>query len=140
MHLFLKRTACHTEQAIVQAIRSHVGVGSLKEKQIEAIFLHQDTFICACPAEDYCQQYCGYGYILLSFALSMSAVACTGDGLRRHFPWPNAFYHSERRCASAMCFLHPRSHSSCRATIPQTLSLAFPPPKVKVKNIIIPQT
>ena len=46
----------------MQAIRSHVGVGSLKEKQIEAIVSHQDTFICACPAEDYCQQYCGYGY------------------------------------------------------------------------------
>ena len=46
----------------MQAIRSHVGVGSLKEKQIQAIVLHQDTFICACPAEDYCQQYCGYGY------------------------------------------------------------------------------
>ena len=53
-----------SEQAFVQAIRSvcdHVGVGSLKEKQIEASVLHQDTFICACPAEDYCQQYCRYG-------------------------------------------------------------------------------
>ena len=49
----------------MQAIRSvydRVGVGSLKEKQIEAIVLHQDTFICACHAEDYCPQYCGYGY------------------------------------------------------------------------------
>ena len=49
----------------MQAIRSvcdHVGVGSLKEKQIEAIVLHQDMFICACPAEDDCQQYCRYGY------------------------------------------------------------------------------
>ena len=49
----------------MQAIRSEcdrVGVGSLKEKQIEAIVLHQDTFICACHAEDYCLQYCEYGY------------------------------------------------------------------------------
>ena len=72
----------------MQAIRSvcdHVGVGSLKQKQIEAIVLHQDTFICACHAEDYCLQYCEYGYYS-PFALSMPAVACTGDGRRRHFP------------------------------------------------------
>ena len=54
-----------SEQAIVQAIRSVcdcVGVGSLKQKQTEAIVLHQDTFICASHAEDYCLQYCEYGY------------------------------------------------------------------------------
>ena len=49
----------------MQAIRSgcdRVGVGSLKQKQIEAIVLYQDTFICVCHAEDYCLQYCEYGY------------------------------------------------------------------------------
>ena len=54
-----------SEQANVQAIRNvcdRVGVGSLKQKQIEAIVLHQDTFICACHAEDYCLQYCEYSY------------------------------------------------------------------------------
>ena len=40
----------------------------------------------------------------------MSAVACTGDGHRRHFPWPNAFYHSERRCASANCVFYTQAH------------------------------
>ena len=58
-------TVTRSEKANVQAIRSvcdRVGVGSLKEKQIEAIVLHQDTFIYACHAEDYCPQYCGYGY------------------------------------------------------------------------------
>ena len=61
----MRMAVTRLEQAIVQAIRSvcdRVGVGSLKQKQIEAIVLHQDTFICACHAEDYCLQYCEYGY------------------------------------------------------------------------------
>ena len=86
-----------SEHAIVQAIRSacdRVGVDSLKRKQIEAIVLHQDTFICACHAEDYCLQYCEYGYYSLLLFRCRQWLAQAMAVISLCDP-------SERRCAGA---------------------------------------
>ena len=87
----------------MQAIRSvydRVGVSSLKEKQIEAIVLHQDTFICACAT---------LRTTVRSTADTAITVLCSfnvGSGL--HGRWPSSTYplahacdHSKRRCACA---------------------------------------
>ena len=75
----------------MQAIRrvcDGVGVGSLKQKQIEAIVLHQDTFICACHAEDYFLQYCEYGYYSpLLFRLPAFPLAQYESPLRAALRW-----------------------------------------------------
>ena len=95
----------------MQAIRSvcdRVGVGSLKEKQIEAIVLHQNTFICACHAEDYCLQYCEYGYYSpLLFQWQWLAQAMADVDISLDDP-------SERRCAGANegtnCVFYTHAH------------------------------
>ena len=61
----------------------------------------------------------------------MSAVACTGDGRRRHFPCVTPASGAALVLMGANCVFYTHAHIPVAVLglpIPQTLSLAFPPP------------